>query len=736
MTDHFGHRDNPIVPVVPGELDRACARVWDPTPDQAQAGNYKMAHAILGSWDIKLGDTGPGIHVTIETPMNRMRHGAGMDGKPWSVRMPAHYGYVKRTEAADGDHVDVYIGPESHRVAALPVWIVDQRDKDTLAYDEAKVMLGFPDSRAARTAYVSAFSDGKGHERIGGVARTTFEGFRRWLASDRAKKPVVMRKSAWDAATPASYVPATCSCTGRCGCVRPSGGSMTEATTAAKTDVSATGLGRLMLLVSKGLASLSPKERTEFLADSAASAGIELGKAEEMMNTVGEGHDKIPLFEDLWDGPPDDKLKTTSAHGPNSSAPSGEVNVGPNQAASGNGAEKMEREYSRHAPRQSGVQRATEMLGEAIMGIKSMKSAMGSMIIAVKSQGLQIETLKAGTATVDIPDAKAIQGMIDSAVGKAISSMERTIAKSIRNAVAKADDEKDDDKDDEKDTESGTDDEAEDDETDDEADEEESGSGTEIEIVNENEAEDEDESDADDEKAKAKSAAKYRLMAKCRIKWASRRLVKADELDEASKPKKASRYRRMGKSNLRKARAYLDAAKALRDGRAGPSTVAIGKAIAKARGKAPKPHNQETWPNKNEHSAKATPTATQVVPDGGAATKAIQDAVAQLQKAASGLGMLTTTVSGLYEAMGSQSRGQGNGMPPALHLAMAKGGDVATKDAALAALADAGTITMDDLDNARDVMRLGGTTVAPEFINSKIGRLPLVVRNVLTAQAA
>ena len=46
----------------------------------------------------------------------------------------------------------------------------------------------------------------------------------------------------------------------------------------------------------------------------------------------------------------------------------GKVDVGPNQSASGNGAEKMERDYSRHAPAQTGVQRATERLGEANHG--------------------------------------------------------------------------------------------------------------------------------------------------------------------------------------------------------------------------------------------------------------------------------------------------------------------------------------------------------------------------------
>src|ERR1700733_1570660 len=113
--DHFGHRDNPVVVTEPYQLDRACGRTWDPTPEQASVGNYKMTHALIG-----------GLPVTIETPRGRMRHGAGEDGKPWSVQMPCHYGYVKRTIASDGDQVDVYVGDEAHRAEELPVWVMDQ----------------------------------------------------------------------------------------------------------------------------------------------------------------------------------------------------------------------------------------------------------------------------------------------------------------------------------------------------------------------------------------------------------------------------------------------------------------------------------------------------------------------------------------------------------------------------------------------------------------------------------
>jgi hypothetical protein len=76
--------------------------------------------------------------------------------------MPDHYGYVKRTEGADGDHVDVYVGkhPESRGL------VIDQVDAEG-GFDEHKVMLGYRQSRGGEGAYQAAFSDGRGGERIG-----------------------------------------------------------------------------------------------------------------------------------------------------------------------------------------------------------------------------------------------------------------------------------------------------------------------------------------------------------------------------------------------------------------------------------------------------------------------------------------------------------------------------------------------------------------------------------------
>ena len=74
----------------------------EPTQAEAEAGQYEKG-------DIKL----QGLDIAIENPRGSERTGTGPDGKQWSVELPAHYGFVRRTEGADGDQVDVYVGPRT-----------------------------------------------------------------------------------------------------------------------------------------------------------------------------------------------------------------------------------------------------------------------------------------------------------------------------------------------------------------------------------------------------------------------------------------------------------------------------------------------------------------------------------------------------------------------------------------------------------------------------------------------
>ena len=127
----------------------------DPTPAQAEAENYRT-----GKIDWR------GLTLSIENRKGTERRGVDAGGNEWSVTMPAHYGRILRTEGADGDHVDFYMGDDAY---SDRVFVVDQKDAETGAFDEHKVMLGFGNQQKAKEAYLAGFSDGKGRDRWGGV---------------------------------------------------------------------------------------------------------------------------------------------------------------------------------------------------------------------------------------------------------------------------------------------------------------------------------------------------------------------------------------------------------------------------------------------------------------------------------------------------------------------------------------------------------------------------------------
>lgn len=156
----------------------AAAAETDPNPTEAQkeAGNYRK-----GKVDVD------GMEVSIENPIGSERSGRDADGKPWSVTMPANYGYILGTVGKDKDHLDIYLGPD---LAAPQVVVVNQADPKTGKFDEHKTLYGFPSEAAALQAYDAAFSDGSGPSRRQSVAVLTKEEFQRWIKEGDHKKPV------------------------------------------------------------------------------------------------------------------------------------------------------------------------------------------------------------------------------------------------------------------------------------------------------------------------------------------------------------------------------------------------------------------------------------------------------------------------------------------------------------------------------------------------------------------
>ena len=153
-----------------------------PTEAQKEAGNYSKGEVNFD-----------GMKIAIENPLGSERTGTGPDGKPWSVKMPVDYGYIKGTEGADGDKVDVSIGPDPDK--AKSVFVIDQVDPKTGKFDETKSFIGFLNQEAALNAYRASFSDGSADGRIGAVTEMPRDQFKDWAQSGKASEPVALGKA-------------------------------------------------------------------------------------------------------------------------------------------------------------------------------------------------------------------------------------------------------------------------------------------------------------------------------------------------------------------------------------------------------------------------------------------------------------------------------------------------------------------------------------------------------------
>ena len=149
----------------------------EPTQSQIEAGNYKKGHLSLH-----------GLDIAIENPRGSERKGTDSDGETWSVTMKNHYGYIKKTEGADGDHVDVFVN-EKVVDKNVPVFVVNQVDPKTKEFDEHKVMMGFASEPDARKGYLENYASGwKG---IGSIKKFTVDEFKTWLSEGDTKKPIL-----------------------------------------------------------------------------------------------------------------------------------------------------------------------------------------------------------------------------------------------------------------------------------------------------------------------------------------------------------------------------------------------------------------------------------------------------------------------------------------------------------------------------------------------------------------
>ena len=155
----------------------------EPSEAQKEAGNYKKGRVRHTDLDI-----------AIENPKGSIRTGKDETGKEWESEMASHYGDITGTIGADGDAIDVFVKPDTS--TSEKVFIVNQVDPNTKAFDEHKVMLGFGGKAEAKKGYYENYDKSwyKGHD----VVEVTKDEFNDWLKNGDTTKPFVKKNKIVD----------------------------------------------------------------------------------------------------------------------------------------------------------------------------------------------------------------------------------------------------------------------------------------------------------------------------------------------------------------------------------------------------------------------------------------------------------------------------------------------------------------------------------------------------------
>jgi hypothetical protein len=177
---------SPVVSKVSHAEVKAASHVADRSPTKAQRheGNFRKGHIRI-----------QGLDVTIENAKGSKRREKDKYGRKWKVKMPAPYGYIRETTAADGMHMDCYIGkhPESPIV-----FVIDQDEVDPdgkiLGFDEHKCMIGYNSAQKAIQDHADSHFDDTGLDRIRAVVALTMSDFKKWLAEGDMHKPIAEQK--------------------------------------------------------------------------------------------------------------------------------------------------------------------------------------------------------------------------------------------------------------------------------------------------------------------------------------------------------------------------------------------------------------------------------------------------------------------------------------------------------------------------------------------------------------
>lgn len=151
----------------------------------AWAEKQSAAHKLDGRTTFR------GLEISIETGKGRFRYWYDPHEKrQGKTKMLYPYGYIRRTKGLDGDHVDVFIGPNEQ--AENVYVILTKKAPDFEKDDEEKCMLGFDSLEAAKKAFRAHYDDPRFISDVTAVpfsvfatrVKETFDGKRKKVAGD------------------------------------------------------------------------------------------------------------------------------------------------------------------------------------------------------------------------------------------------------------------------------------------------------------------------------------------------------------------------------------------------------------------------------------------------------------------------------------------------------------------------------------------------------------------------
>lgn len=155
----------------------------EPTKGQILGGNAPLGHMKVGPLDI-----------SIETPSSVFREDKHNEPPQWRTQMQgAHYGYIKRTVAADSTEakkqgVDVFVKEGTDTDWNGPVFVIDQVDPKTGHFDEHKGIIGVNSQAEAEQLYHQHYE--AGWQGMGAVTAFPSVGdFNRWVKTGRKADP-------------------------------------------------------------------------------------------------------------------------------------------------------------------------------------------------------------------------------------------------------------------------------------------------------------------------------------------------------------------------------------------------------------------------------------------------------------------------------------------------------------------------------------------------------------------